>query len=527
MPHWSALALPALPLQLARRRFDAALERTLAIGVIEGPAQRAHLAFCNEAAQAQGVRPGMKLAAAQALARNLITVPRDTAREHEAVQELCGWAYQFSPAVVSFGAGLGWGLLIETGASERLFGGPEALRQRMLEGLRLLGYEAFPASAPTPAAARLLAAAGAQGLLHKPSKSPETASVAAAGKTYPEESGETLARRLRALPLHLLGWSDVVTDRLRALGLSTIGEVMALPRDAFARRFGTAVLIDLDRLLGRIPDPQPAFTPPGRFTACIELPADTEDTNRLIRPLEGLLRLLEGFLRGHNAGATALLLCLRHSARRDQPIAPTRVPLGLAAPERDPPRLLQLFAERLGRVRLPAPAVKMELQLEHMGRFTPVTASFLPPSPQQGTPGADILHLAETLHARLGSEGVFQLQAVSDHRPEYAYRVTPLSPEPPRTAPLPPAPAQRPTLILPRPQPLSCGADPQRPAYRGALAMLAGPERIEAGWWDLAQAGRATVHRDYFVARNPQGQTLWVYRELAAPHRWYLHGFFA
>jgi hypothetical protein len=38
---------------------------------------------------------------------------------------------------------------------------------------------------------------------------------------------------------------------------------------------------------------------------------------------------------------------------------------------------------------------------------------------------------------------------------------------------------------------------------------------------------RATVHRDYYVARNPQGQTLWVYRELAAPHRWFLHGFFA
>ena len=57
--------------------------------------------------------------------------------------------------------------------------------------------------------------------------------------------------------------------------------------------------------------------------------------------------------------------------------------------------------------------------------------------------------------------------------------------------------------------------------------LLAGPERIEAGWWDLGQAQRATVHRDYFVARNPHGQTLWVYRELAAPHHWFLHGFFA
>jgi protein ImuB len=65
------------------------------------------------------------------------------------------------------------------------------------------------------------------------------------------------------------------------------------------------------------------------------------------------------------------------------------------------------------------------------------------------------------------------------------------------------------------------------PLYRGPLVLLAGPERIEAGWWDLGQPRRATVHRDYFVARNRHGQTLWIYRELAAPHRWFLHGFFA
>jgi protein ImuB len=35
------------------------------------------------------------------------------------------------------------------------------------------------------------------------------------------------------------------------------------------------------------------------------------------------------------------------------------------------------------------------------------------------------------------------------------------------------------------------------------------------------------VHRDYFVARNPQGQLLWIFRELTAPRGWFLHGFFA
>ena len=54
------------------------------------------------------------------------------------------------------------------------------------------------------------------------------------------------------------------------------------------------------------------------------------------------------------------------------------------------------------------------------------------------------------------------------------------------------------------------------------LSLLAGPERIEAGWWD----GRH-VARDYFVARNRAQSLLWIYRERDVNARWYLHGFFS
>jgi hypothetical protein len=29
-----------------------------------------------------------------------------------------------------------------------------------------------------------------------------------------------------------------------------------------------------------------------------------------------------------------------------------------------------------------------------------------------------------------------------------------------------------------------------------------------------------------FIARNPQGEMLWIYRELAQPDHWFLHGHF-
>jgi protein ImuB len=512
------LALPQLPLQLAQRRLDPALAQALALAVVEGPVQRARVVHCNDQARGHGVRPGMPLAAAQALVRELIAVERDPAREHSALQELACWAYQFSPGIVACDDRRGSGLLLETGASERLFGGRRRLHERITRELRQLGYHAVGASAATPGAARMLSAARAAGLVTPPARGHGAADA---------DDPAQLGRAIGALPLDLLGWEEPVTARLQALGLATVGAVLALPRDAFARRFGVARLADLDRVLGRVADPQPPFLPPERFTARIELPADTENVTLLQQPLQRLLLLLEGFLRGQNAGATALLLTALHSPRRAQSPEPTRLPLALAAPERDPLRLLQLYTERLARIRLPAPAVLLELQLERSAPYLPVSGSFLPPSPQDA-PDADILRLAELLHARLGSDGVFQLQALGDHRPEFAYRVTPLSPDPPRTPAPQPAPAQRPLLILPEPRALAqpC-ADQPLPSYRGPLALLAGPERIESGWWDLGQPRRATVHRDYYVARNPQGQTLWVYRELAAPHRWFLHGYFA
>jgi protein ImuB len=520
MPHWLALALPALPLQLAQRRFDPALARTLALAVIDGPVQRARVAYCNGPAAAAGIHSGMALAAAQALSRTLITLQRDPVRERAALHELACWAYQFSAQIVTDARGVTEEcgpdsvLLLETGASERLFGGRVSLHRRIQRELQQLGYEAASASAATPGAARLLARARAAG------RDPGESAAAA--------DPQQLARILGPLPHSLFHWAEPVGTRLAALGLDTIGEVLALPRDALARRLGTDLLVDLDRALGRCADPQPPFHPPERFSARAEMPADIIDVARLLPPLQRLLLLLEGFLRGHGAGATALLLTARHSPRRTLPLPHTQVPLALAAPERDPQRLLQLYAERLARIRLAAPVVLLELQLERMAGYIPSSGSFLPPSPHAPGAGSDILQLAELLHARLGSEGVFQLQARSDHRPECAYRLLPLTPDPPRQPDTPPAPAQRPLLLLPVPCPLAPpAADHTLPAYRGALALLAGPERIETGWWEQGPQPRAIVHRDYYVARNPRGQTVWVYRELAAPQRWFLHGFFA
>lgn len=57
------------------------------------------------------------------------------------------------------------------------------------------------------------------------------------------------------------------------------------------------------------------------------------------------------------------------------------------------------------------------------------------------------------------------------------------------------------------------------------LIALAGPERLESGWWSLLSAAAAAAEgqelalREDYVARSPHAGLLWVYRRSSAGSR--------
>jgi protein ImuB len=57
-------------------------------------------------------------------------------------------------------------------------------------------------------------------------------------------------------------------------------------------------------------------------------------------------------------------------------------------------------------------------------------------------------------------------------------------------------------------------------ARKDSLQLVSGPERIESGWWD-----EQDVARDYYTAKNGDGQKLWVFRDRRT-RSWFLHGLF-
>ena len=182
-----------------------------------------------------------------------------------------------------------------------------------------------------------------------------------------------------------------------------------------------------------------------------------------------------------------------------------RFTLGLQQPSRDEAHFMGLLQERLERLRLPQPARHVALEA---GEFLAFDAApeglFADPENPASNPVAPLL---ERLRARLGDKAVSGLQGVEDHRPEYSWARR----EPGDPAPCQPLP-HRPLWLFR--QARRCRIEDYR--------VLAGPERIESGWWDGHDC-----RRDYFVVRDHGGSTLWAYREYKPRPGWYLQGLFA
>ena len=328
---------------------------------------------------------------------------------------------------------------------------------------------------------------------------------ARAGRRCLIADASLLEGEISTLPLAVLQCRE--EEALSSIGAGSIGDLLALPRDGLARRFGQDLLDELDQALGHRPDPRGFCVLPEKFCAAVELPAEATQAEALLFAAQRLLVQLEGFLAARAAGTRRLALSLSH---RTAPA--TRIELGLISPCREAAHFTLLLRERLQQTALPDPvrAIALEVQaiepLEHSNQNL-----FSNELRAEG----NWPRLIERLRSRLGAAAVHGIGLCADHRPERA-----CVPSEPGARQLALDFNLRPFWLLDRPQALEeSGSIPCR---HGPLKLLAGPERIESGWWDGAD-----VARDYFIARAADEALLWIYRERSPDGAWYLHGIFS
>lgn len=474
---WAALRFPDLSLQLYQRG-AAACDAT----IVQEAIHRPFVLSCNHAATTAGIRPGMAVSAAYALAHQLNLRIRNPDKETKALAGIACWATQFTPTLSLASPNE---ILMEISGCLRLFGGLRRLSGRIRAGLAELGYRAIVVVAPTPGAALLLARDGID------------TSIGDRHQLRP-----ALAR----LRLPLLDQPAQTIAVLANMGVHTLKDLQSLPRDGLARRFGQGLLDEVDRALGLLPDPRPPFTPPSRYSAALELPAPVQETKPLLFAAKRLILELAGHLAVRQLGVMRLKLDLEHAHH-----AATPVVLGLSAPSRDAAHLVILLREKLATIELPEAVENLCLIAEEtrpLGSCNQALFADGRPSCEEGW------RIIEHLRTRLGSDAVHGLEMFPDHRPERAFRKSP-----PGRARDGRCDLHRPLWLLPHPVALHGENLLQLDA---PLTLLDGPERLETGWWDDFD-----VKRDYFVARDGAGTKVWLFRERTGRKEWFLHGIFA
>jgi protein ImuB len=429
--------------------------------------------------------PRFALEASAGAARGPEPTHRPPPTAQAALQTLALWALQWSGQVSQHAASDGSATLwLEIGASRRLFGDHARLRERVAAGLAPLGYSHRLGIAPTPQGAALLARAG----------------LVAGAVTQVQ-----LLQLLGPLPLALLALPDEHLAALHSAGLRRIGELLALPAASIAQRFGPDAHRYLQRLRGAVHEPLRYVQAPAHFDSRCEFPDAITDTTALLFPLQRLLAGLQGYLRARDRAVQRYTLRLEHHRG-----AVTCLSVSLTRPSRDAAQLLALARERLAATVLAAPVHGLGVTAHELLQPLLVQSDLFSRATQQSEQFQQVL---DRLVARLGASAVQALGSTDEHRPERAWRRyaaqlgAPAAAGAHRDASEVPG---RPCWLLPEPRRI------ERPQL-----LLAGPERIESGWWDGAD-----VARDYYLAREPNGAQLWVFQDLRGGD-WHVHGIWA
>lgn len=407
-----------------------------------------------------------------------------------------------------------------------LYPSEEALLVRIFCGLLKAGVEEFAAVVTeSPSAAAAMAE-----ILFRRFVRPGTLHERQSRYQQPKAWGIWVSSRasqriIGRLPIANVPFPPAVCEDCRELGIERVATLLSLPREQVVARWGEEASKCLDRLLGKLPEPLPAWNVAPRYDVEEYFEPPLKDAESLAVAMQSALHRILKEMRQHGRGILEVECRLLFESRTT-----CRLHASVFRPTDDPERLTMLLA--LDTVRKCREEAVLGFRMSVV-RDAPLRwrqQALFADTQRQDEIRRNVERLLERLIARLGEEHVCVAEEVFEATPERTMRLIPVRRGLRRkrrhkgarrnTAP-------RPLRLLEPPVAIFCGPGKSGPPrfvrIGGEIRRVArwwGPERIETGWW--RESG---IARDYFQLEMEDGRRLWVFRDLKT-ERWFFHGWF-
>jgi nucleotidyltransferase/DNA polymerase involved in DNA repair len=363
------------------------LARPAALAPEPGAAQL--IGEVSPAAEKFGLRAGMRMGEALSRCPELALIPPDPERAERSWEEALRRLEGIGAEVESERAGEAF---FEAGGLEGLYGGIEGVLKR---ARRELGRSAQLGVGPGRFSAYVAARSGAIVAERAVAEFLDPMPVSLlCGRLGPTQTAATNTAAESA---------DDLPNELERLGVSTLGQLAGLPRDAVADRFGRLGLraLRLARGGGDPLRPRPVREPIG-----VELELPEAVTGQ---QLERALELLIARLLAHGSRRGRTLRALRLSARLAAG-GGWRRQIALRRAGANPARLMDALLPHLSL--LPAPAASLRLEAVALGPETGVQLSLAGPEEQRRQ------RIAEAVHQTRSAAGADSVLRVLEVDPE-------------------------------------------------------------------------------------------------------------
>ena len=493
--------MPAFRLAVVLRQAPPGTEEAVGLDaplILADRIERGRVVDCTLTAAALGVRRGMTLVQAQAVATEARTAFDDPAADARTWAEVLEALDAASPVVED--GGLGRAFVEMHGIA----GDPAAWLGAVRGALAGFDLPARVGFGPNRFVAHAAAYCG-DGTIH---------------------AGDPAAF-LAPLPLDLLCLPELVgpaskvlddgtRERLRLLGVNTLGDLAALPHGPFVRRFGVEAARWHDLARGIDDRPLEPRARALRIDRALYGEGDASTEEQVLFALRTLVGWVVDDLSaaGKRAGRLVLRLECEDGETRE---LTTRV----AQPTAVPATLFELLRARLEGVVLTAPVTGLRLAAEELASGGVALSLFAASDPDPDAIGVVLARL----DAALGEGKALRARVIDGPRIERRFTFEPftldgLTARGPRPEPAPlPATATL-QLRIAEPRPIDVRVIDGAPRFAGSppqhVVEVAGPWRVEEGWWTRATGEGTPLVRDEYDVLLEDGALLRIAREASS-----------